>query len=391
MNKATTVRKRFWIPTILFASTGFLAITAVPLYGVIYGYHWHQWIAFLIITFICGLAISAGNHRLWTHRAYEAHWILRLLLSLFSAATLQNTTLNWCSEHRRHHRYTDDNDRDPHSSARGFWHSHLDWMMHEYPSNKTDHGNVPDLKQDKIVMWQHKNYLPIALGMNFSICLLLGLITGDIIAMFLLAGVLRIVVNHHSAFALNSIGHYWGGKSYRSDISACDNPLINIFCFGEGYHNYHHAFHYDYRNGVRWHNYDPTKWLIKALSWLGATQKLKRAPDRKIEAALLEVEFEHTQKKLRKKDNDPSRIEILKKERKLFFNTTKKWREVDVKISTLNKVEPKPANEINSLNAQVKEFKLSLKAQKKRLRAMLKESDKQSSLSSKINTQENVT
>ncbi|WP_226648476.1 fatty acid desaturase [Microbulbifer variabilis] len=372
---ATTKRKNYWVPTILLASTGFMALTAVPIYGIVYGYHWYQWLAFLVITSLCGLSITAGNHRLWTHRTYEAHWLLRLLFSLFSAATLQNTTLNWCSEHRRHHRYTDDNEHDPHSSARGLWFSHIDWMLHEHPSGKKDYSNVPDLKRDEIVMWQHKNYLPITLGMNFSICLILGLITGDILAMFLLAGVLRIAVNHHSAFIINSIGHYWGQKKYKSDVSARDNPLINIFCFGEGYHNYHHAFQTDYRTGIRWYQYDPSKWLIKGLSWFGITKQLRAASELQIRKAMQEVAIEQVEQQLKKLATQNQRYwrELLQRERLDFCEIFDRWQALMTQRRAIDPDSSSAKWKLATIQTQIRELKFRLKMQSARLRLLMRQ------------------
>ncbi|QFT53855.1 Fatty acid desaturase [Microbulbifer sp. THAF38] len=371
----TVKRKRYWAPTLLFASTGFLALTAVPLYGLEYGYSWQQWLAFLIITGLCGISISAGNHRLWTHRTYKAHWMLRLWFALFSAATLQNTTLNWCSAHRLHHRYTDNNDLDPHSSKRGLWFSHLDWMMHEYPSGRKTYDNVKDLQRDKIVMWQHRHYLPIAIGMNFAICLILGLITGDIIAMFLLAGVLRMVVNHHAAFALNSFGHRWGKRKFKGDISARDNPIINVFAFGEGYHNYHHAFPADYRNGVGWFAYDPTKWLIKSLSWLGITWQLRAATKLQIYRATQEVEIERAEQQLEKlatQDQEYWR-ELLQRERQDFCEIFDRWQAL---MTQRRAIAPDNASgrwKLATIQTQIRELKFRLKMQSERLRLMMRQ------------------
>jgi stearoyl-CoA desaturase (delta-9 desaturase) len=108
-------------------------------------------------------------------------------------------------------------------------------------------------------MGQHRHSLLIAASMNFAFGLILGLITGDIVAMLLLAGALRMVHNHHAAFAFNSLGAPLEQKKVQSDISTRDNPVIHIFAFVEGYHKSHQAFPSDYRNGVGWFAYDPTR------------------------------------------------------------------------------------------------------------------------------------
>ncbi|GAB2901251.1 fatty acid desaturase [Microbulbifer echini] len=373
---AAEKRKRYWAPTILFASTGLLALTAVPLYGFEYGYSWQQWLAFLLVTGLCGISISAGNHRLWTHKTYKTHWLMRLLFALFSAATLQNTTLNWCAAHRAHHRYTDNNDLDPHSSARGLWFSHLDWMMREYPSGMKSHDNVRDLQRDKIVMWQHRNYLPIAIAMNLAICLVFGWITGDIIAMFLLAVVLRMVINHHAAFALNSFGHRWGHRKYKSDISARDNPLINIFAFGEGYHNYHHAFPGDFRNGVGWLAYDPSKWLIKVLSWFGITRQLRTATDMQVQKTVQEVKFEHTEQQLKELEagDQENWRSLLDRERADFCKTMEEWRVLLAERRKIAQDGPAKKWKLAAIQTKIRDLKFRLKMQSRRLRLLVRQS-----------------
>ncbi|WP_238152134.1 fatty acid desaturase [Microbulbifer sp. A4B17] len=336
-------RKRFWIPTILFASTGLLALTTMPLYGIVYGYHWYQWLAFALFGALCSFSVAAGNHRLWSHKSYEPHWLLRLLFILFSAAAMQNTTLNWCASHRHHHQFIDDNDRDPYSAGRGFWLSHIDWTMREYSSSYPDYKNVKDLQRDKLIMWQHNNYAPIIIAMNLGIPIILGITTGDILGMMLLAGVLRLVVNHYTTFMINSFGHMWGRRPYKGAISARDNSFLNLFVFGEGYHNYHHIFQIDYRSGIYWFQYDPTKWLIKTLSFAGLTRNLKVAPCVQIKKAKLDQFFKRAKENIEKAKEKENWQKILDGEAHAFASALSCWKSLQF---TRNGVKhgPPPAN-----------------------------------------------
>ena len=123
----------------------------------------------LVSLWACGIAITAGYHRLWAHRAYEAHWSLRLVFMLFGAMSIQNSILIWASGHRTHHRYVDDVDLDPYSAKRGFWFSHIGWMLRNYPSGVPNFSNANDLLNDKMVMFQHNHYVPLVLVMNIAV------------------------------------------------------------------------------------------------------------------------------------------------------------------------------------------------------------------------------
>jgi stearoyl-CoA desaturase (delta-9 desaturase) len=140
--------------------------------------------------------------------------------------------------------------------------------------------------------------VPLAVGLNVALPILAGLIFHDVWGMLILAGVLRLVWSHHVTFFINSLAHMWGRQPYTEDNTARDNPVIAVVTYGEGYHNFHHIFAHDYRNGVRWWQWDPTKWLIAALSFLGLTRRLKRTPAFQIQRALLAMQFRRAQARL---------------------------------------------------------------------------------------------
>ncbi len=282
-----------WTNMILFTATPLAAATLVPLYGFLVGYSTIHWIMFVCMMGFCGLSITAGYHRLWSHKTYKAHPALRLMFALGGACALQNDVFNWASDHRRHHQYVDNNDRDPYSAGRGFWFSHMGWILRNYPSGQRDFSNIKDLQQDPILQWQHKHYLALVLIMNIAVPAFLGYLGGSIIAGLMLSGVLRLVLSQHVTWLINSIAHMWGRQPYSDKSSARDNPYLALVTYGEGYHNYHHTFQWDYRNGIRWWHFDPTKWLILACSWIGLTSDLKRVPALVIESARLEMQYQH--------------------------------------------------------------------------------------------------
>ncbi|MGA2861260.1 MAG: fatty acid desaturase [Steroidobacteraceae bacterium] len=282
----------------MFVLTFAAAVSVVPWYGITHGYHAAAWVCFTLFLGANGMAITCGYHRLFAHCTYEAHPILKVAYLLFGAMALQNSALNWAAGHRVHHRYIDDPERDPYCARRGFWFSHIGWMLRSYPSGEPDFSTVRDLQRDPLVMWQHRHYLLLALSTNFGLPLLVGFLTGDVWGVLLLAGVLRLVVSHHFTFFINSLAHMWGSQPYTDENTARDNPVVALLTYGEGYHNFHHMFAHDYRNGLRWWQWDPSKWFISSMSVLGLARNLKRVPWFRIQRALLDNQFQRAQRRL---------------------------------------------------------------------------------------------
>lgn len=283
---------------ILFSVSTLLLLTVFPVYAWFHDFSGAAWVCFALFLYASGLSITGGYHRLWAHRAYEARLPLRIFYMLFGAQALQNSVLIWASMHRVHHREVDDVDHDPYSIKRGFWYAHIGWMLRDYPCHVVDLSNARDLERDPVVAFQHRHYLAIALFMNIGLPLLVGFAVGDPWGVLLLAGLLRLVVNHHVTFFINSLAHMWGRRPYTEDNSARDNDLIALLTYGEGYHNYHHLFQWDYRNGVRWWQLDLTKWWIAFWSWTGQAKNLRRVPEFRIRRAMVERQFARAQARL---------------------------------------------------------------------------------------------
>jgi stearoyl-CoA desaturase (Delta-9 desaturase) len=299
-----------WSRVLMFVLTFAVSLIVVPWYGFAVGYGIEAWVWFVVLLYANGLAITTGYHRLWSHKTYDAHWSVRLVLMLFGTMALQNSILVWASNHRSHHTHVDNDAQDPYSAGRGLWFSHIGWMLRSYKSSETDLSNVRDLQKDPIVAFQHRWYLPLALLLNFGLPLALGWVHGDLWGMFLLAGVLRLVVSHHLTFLINSVAHAFGPRPYSDEHSARDNGWLAFLTYGEGYHNFHHQFAHDYRNGVRWWHWDPSKWIICSLSWVGLTRKLKRTPAVVIQRARLAMQFRRVEASLQHKGSTLPHVDL---------------------------------------------------------------------------------
>src|SRR5438270_7015206 len=276
-----------WMTSSFLMGTLALALTATPLYLWYFGLDWFQITLFLALAATTGFSITLGYHRLFTHMTFQASWPIRLFTLLFGAASFENSVVMWASEHRRHHKFVDDDHDDPYSISKGFWYAHIGWLLFKVkPDPPFD--NVADLQKDPLVRWQHRYIHWLAVVMSFVVPALLGAIWNGwrgALGAFLIVGVARVVVVQHGTFLINSACHVMGRQPYSTKCSARDSWLLALFTLGEGYHNYHHEFQYDYRNGVKPWNYDPTKWIIWTLSKLGLTGKLRRVPAEKIQLA----------------------------------------------------------------------------------------------------------
>ena len=364
-----------WPTTLMFIVTPVAAAVLVPWYGIVHGFSAGSWGVFAFFLVACGMSVTAGYHRLWAHRTYEASTPLKILYLIFSSMALQNSALVWCSGHRIHHLHVDDNDRDPYSAGRGFWFSHIGWMLRYYPSGNPDFANARDLERDPLLAFQHRHYLAIAIGVNVGLTVGAGLLVGDVWGTFILAGLLRIVVSHHFTFLINSLAHMWGSRPYTDENSARDNPVLAFLTHGEGYHNFHHIFAHDYRNGVRWWQWDPTKWLIGALSLVGLTRRLKRTPAFQIQKALLAMQFTRAQASLAKYPAEThSHLEPLRArlahEYENFLTAVAEWARVKEEWLGEKKRAVLEQWEQVDLQSKLREIERRLNLQRRRLRIL---------------------
>lgn len=250
-----------------------LLLIALPFYFYFDMPGWKMITASVILLYLTGLSITAGYHRFYSHRSFKTNSIIEGILLFFGSMAGQGSALRWSFDHRLHHAYVD-TDEDPYSIKKGFWYAHFLWIMDK--PKEIDPKVVPDLMKNPLVQFQHKHAGFLMLFTNVLAFFFVGWLLDDYTGAFFLACWTRLFVLHHFTWFINSLAHTWGDKPFCQEQTAVNNYIIALLTFGEGYHNFHHTFANDYRNGIRWYQYDPTKWLIWGLSKLNLATGLKR-------------------------------------------------------------------------------------------------------------------
>ena len=295
MSASVSKTPQYVWPTIVFISTATLvAFIGVPLYVMRYGIAPSEIFLFLFFTLATGMSITVGYHRLYAHSTFKTIPVVEFLILFFGAASFEQTALVWSTLHRDHHRYVD-SDIDPYSIKKGFWHAHFGWIF--FWKHESTFENAKDLMKNKMLMNQHKYYLLWGAFAGIIFPLLLGWATGHLLGAFIFAVCARLTVVYQSTFCINSVCHMIGTSTYDIYSTAKDHWFVALLTNGEGYHNFHHRFPTDYRNGVRWYHWDPSKWMIALLAKLGLASNLQVVSQFAIIEARLAAEKQRIQDK----------------------------------------------------------------------------------------------
>ena len=281
------VRKIIWVNLTFFIVTGLIGLIGTPIYASHYGVSSFEIAFTLFFVVATGMAITAGYHRLFSHATYQAHPVIQFLYLFFGAAAFEQSAMDWSAQHRDHHRYVD-TDRDPYSIEKGFFYAHIGWLI--FWKHHIPYENVPDLQKNPMVVHQHRNYYLWAIGSGIIFPVVVGAMAGHALGAFILTVCLRLAVVHHATFCINSVCHVFGKSTYDPHSSARDHWLVAFLTNGEGYHNFHHRFPSDYRNAIRWYQWDPSKWLIALLAKAGLAWNLKKVSKFRIWEARLAAE-----------------------------------------------------------------------------------------------------
>ena len=221
--------------------------------------------------------ITAGYHRYFSHRSYKTSRAFQFVLAFGGGSAAQKGALWWASHHRDHHRFSD-TERDVHSPLKGFWWSHIGWILCDKykgwdPDSIKDFNKFPELrfitKHDWIPPWT------VAIA-SYLIAGWPGLIVGFFWSTVLL---------WHGTFTVNSLAHVMGRRRYATTDTSRNSALIALWTGGEGWHNNHHYYQAAARNGFFWWEYDPTYYVLKVLSWFRIVRDLKVPPARVLKGA----------------------------------------------------------------------------------------------------------
>lgn len=217
-------------------------------------------------------AVTAGYHRYFSHRSYKTSRAGQFVLALLCQSTTQKSVLWWAAKHRHHHRHADTED-DVHSPRhRGFWYSHLGWIFspkHE----ETQLDAVPDLTKFPELVWLDRNQKIPAIVLAV-LCYLVAGWPGLVVGFFW-----STVILYHATFAINSLAHVVGKQRYITGDDSRNNWWLAIITLGEGWHNNHHHYMSSTRQGFRWWEFDPTYYVLKALSWTRVVWDLREPPE----------------------------------------------------------------------------------------------------------------
>jgi stearoyl-CoA desaturase (delta-9 desaturase) len=228
-------------------------------------------VAFILYWITTGWGISIGFHRMATHRSFETPKLLEYFFVLCGTLACQGGPLDWIGLHRIHHKYSD-TQQDPHDSNRGFWWSHMGWMLCQHPANENIPRYTKDYADDPFYQFCQKYfvYMQIALG------LLLYYLGGW---SFVIWGIfVRLTFVFHCTWFVNSATHKFGYQSHESDDNSKNCWWVALLTFGEGWHNNHHAYQYSARHGLQWWEIDITWITINILKVFGLVRNIKLPP-----------------------------------------------------------------------------------------------------------------
>jgi stearoyl-CoA desaturase (Delta-9 desaturase) len=237
---------------------------------------WSDLVVLGTVYTLTGLGVTVGFHRLFTHRSFKTGRTLRFLLAVLGSAAIEGPLIEWVSNHRKHHRFSDE-PGDPHSphhggsglsgAVRGLLHAHLGWILRGDAAG-TPERYAKDLLADPVarlvdrtfIVWVFAGLaLPFALGVALT-----GSVAGGLTGM-LWGGAVRIFLLHHATFSINSLCHFFGRQPFDTGDESHNLAWLALPTLGEAWHNNHHAFPTAARHGQRRWQLDPSWWVIDAL------------------------------------------------------------------------------------------------------------------------------
>jgi stearoyl-CoA desaturase (Delta-9 desaturase) len=204
---------------------------------------------------------------------------MQYMLLFFQTVAFQNSCIEWVRDHRVHHKYSDTN-ADPHNASRGFFFSHIGWLLCKKHPDVKKYGakiDMSDLESDWLLRWQHKYYVPLVILCSFGIPIFISTyFFGESLMCAYHINIFRYILTLHITWSINSVSHIWGSKPFEKDIAPTDTYIIGFLAFGEGWHNYHHVYPWDYKVSELpryWCNFSIP--FLDFFAWLGWATDLK--------------------------------------------------------------------------------------------------------------------
>lgn len=286
MDYITPSKQKYKILNVL--SIGILHIFAfISIYFIIFFAKLYTIIFMIIITFWVNLGVTAGTHRLWCHKGYKAKTPLKIFLMLGYSLAGENSIYNWSRDHRVHHKFCD-TDADPYNSKRGFWYSHVGWLLmtkNEETKIKGKLIDMSDLLKDPIVMFNEKYFYPLTYTLFALEILIPYYFWNEYLFISIAASIFRYTLILNGTWLVNSFAHMYGMKPYNIFISPVENLFVSIVTNGEGWHNYHHTFPYDFKAGEYGKINTTTKFLL-LMKKIGQAYDLREASQELISSTI---------------------------------------------------------------------------------------------------------
>lgn len=240
-----------WTNIILFV----ILHSCLPI-GVYLIYTQRPWKTLLFSLFgiyASGLGVTGGSHRLWSHRAYKASWPVQVILVILQTMAGQNSIYTWSRDHRVHHKFSETN-ADPHNIQRGFFFAHMGWLCCKKHPDVKEKGkliDMSDLEANPFVMFQHRHFWWMAALFTVIVPTMIPVVFWQerVFTSFIFSFMVRYLITLHGTWLVNSAAHYYGHRPYDQRIEARESPYVIYNGLGEGFHNYHHTFPYDYAAG----------------------------------------------------------------------------------------------------------------------------------------------
>jgi stearoyl-CoA desaturase (delta-9 desaturase) len=249
--------------------------------------------------YVTGLGITVGFHRLFSHHSFQCTRSVKIFWAVVGALAVEGSPIKWCAVHRKHHQFSDHHG-DPHSPhlhdgglkniLKGFYHSHLGWLIYGKWTQKETQKYAPDLLKDPVLIWIHNNYVWVVTASLLIPAVIAGLVTMSLTGAmlgFLWGGLARVCFTHHMTWSINSICHIFGSQDYKSSDDSKNNFLFGFLSHGEGWHNNHHAFPTSARHGLKWWQFDLSWIIIRGMQAAGLVWKVRLPSEKALQKRAL--------------------------------------------------------------------------------------------------------